>query len=319
MSRYEEIDINKVKTVSAGKRKSKVSADQLARTVSPDGSFVDYWDSLPDILASRDLRRLVQRIVEAVRRGKPVLAMMGAHVIKVGLSPIVIDLMEQGVVSGIALNGAGVIHDVELAYFGKTSEDVASSLGEGLFGMAEDTAELVNGTISKQREAQVGFGEALGQRILDDAPPHLNLSILGQAFRMRIPVTVHVAIGTDIVHQHPTADGAAIGELSLRDFRIWSHLVSEIDGGGVVLLFGSSVVLPEVFLKALTVARNVKECVHDFTTANFDMIRHYRPRMNFVERPTLDGGEGYAFVGHHEIMIPLLAAAVKQGLAASGK
>jgi len=315
MSRYREIDIRKVKTTSIKNRKSKVEVEQLAKPVVQGSRFHVFWESLPSVLASRDLGELVSRIVRAIHSEKPVLVMMGAHVIKVGLSPVIVDLLEKGAIQGVALNGAGVVHDVELAYFGKTSENVAAFLKDGTFGMAEETAEIVNGALRKSRGEGLGFGEALGRRIGEDKPRYFNLSILGQAHRLGIPVTVHVALGTDVVHQHASADGAAIGEMSLRDFRIWIHLVSRIGNGGVVLLFGSSVVLPEVFLKALTVARNVKGDVKNFTTASFDMIRHYRPQVNVVERPTQDGGKGYTFIGHHEIMIPLLAVALKEALA----
>ncbi len=314
MSKYKEIDIEKVKTISIKDRESKVSVEQVARPVISGSKLQTFFKSLPQVLAARDFGELVSRIVLAVHSGKPVLLMMGAHVIKVGLSPIIIDLMEKGVISGIALNGAGVIHDTELTYFGKTSEDVGTFLKDGRFGMAKETADIINHTVIEGREQGLGFGEAIGKQAVEDKPPHFNLSILGQAYRLGIPVTVHVALGTDIVHQHPSADGGAIGELSLRDFRIWTHLVSQIGNGGVILLFGSSVILPEVFLKALTVARNIVGEVTDFTTANFDMIRHYRPSVNVVRRPTEKEGRGYTFIGHHEIMIPLLAAAIKDGL-----
>lgn len=315
MSKYREVDLSKVKTTSVHDRKSKVDVEQLARPMDSGGRFSAFWESLPDILASKNLHALVRKIVHAVRSRKPVLVMMGAHVIKVGLSPIIVDLLHKRVIHGIAMNGAGAIHDVELAYFGKTSEDVAGLLKNGRFGMARETAEILNKTVQGVQQEELGFGEALGRRIVQDEPEHSGLSILGQAHKLGIPVTVHAAIGTDIVHQHPSADGAAIGEASLRDFRIWAELISRIGNGGVVLLFGSSVILPEVFLKALTVARNVHGKVTHFTTANFDMIHHYRPLVNLVDRPTMDGGDGFNFIGHHEIMIPLLAAAIKEEFA----
>jgi hypothetical protein len=264
------------------------------------------------------LRTLVDRIASARQNNKPVMLMMGAHVIKVGLNPILVDLMHCEVIQGIAFNGACAIHDSELAYFGTTSEDVAEALKDGSFGMAGETASLLNETARRGSKEELGFGEVLGKRIIEDRPPYASLSILGEAFRLNIPVTVHVAVGTDIVHQHPSADGAAIGDVSHRDFKIWSNQVSRIGDGGVVLLFGSSVILPEVFLKALTVARNINGKIENFTTANFDMIRHYRPRVNVVERPTESKGSGYDFVGHHEIMIPLLAAAIKEKLKLTG-
>jgi hypothetical protein len=314
MSRYREIDLRKVKTVSIRSRKSKVHSGAIARSPEPGASFARFLEGLPPILAGRDLKDLVGRIARAVSRKKPVLLLAGAHVIKVGLSPVVIRLMERGILSGVALNGAGAIHDAELAYFGSTSEEVSETVRDGMFGMARETADLVNGAVREGAEQGLGFGEAVGRRILHDAPANAGLSLLAQAVRLGAPATVHVAIGTDIVHQHPSADGAAIGETSFRDFRIFAERVSSLDNGGVVLLFGSAVVLPEVFLKALTVARNIRGRVDRFCTASFDMIRHYRPAVNVVERPTQKGGRGFTFVGHHEIMLPLLAAAVLEAV-----
>ncbi len=312
MSRYQEMDIDKIKTVSIRNRENKMHAAQAAQPLLPGGTFRAFLDCLPRILAGQDLHELAEGIAAAVRKKKPILLMMGAHVVKVGLSPLVVDLMERGILGGIALNGAGAVHDVEMAYFGGTSEDVAESLRNGQFGMVRETSDLINHAVHSGFEARLGFGESIGKRICENPPPFFRNSILGQAYRLGIPATVHVAVGTDIVHQHPTADGAAIGDTSLRDFRIFTRLVSEIGNGGVVLLFGSSVVLPEVFLKALTVARNLRGDVKDFITANFDMVRHYRPRVNVVERPTQDGGKGFNFIGHHEILMPLLALAVKE-------
>jgi hypothetical protein len=319
MSRYEEIDLSKVKTLSIRNRKNKVEAGLAGRPVAAGGSFRSFWESLPRVLAAKELDALADAIVGAVRINKPVLFMMGAHVIKVGLAPVVVDWMEKGVLAGIALNGAGAVHDIEMAYFGATSEDVAEALKDGSFGMVRETSDLINGTVKRGVGEGLGFGEALGKRVLHDKPPFRDCSILGQAYRLGVPVTVHAALGTDIVHQHPSADGAALGEASMRDFRIFSSLVSTLHGGGVVLLFGSSVILPEVFLKALTVARNVRGRVEKFTTANFDMIRHYRPMVNVVERPTRGGGKGIQITGHHELMLPLLAAAVNEKMAVSRK
>ncbi len=314
MTKYKEIDIQKVKTISIQDRPSKLRIEDLAKPISVGQSFRAFWDSLPSVLESQNLVKLVQEIVKAIRGEKPVLMMMGAHVIKVGLSPIIIDFLKNNYIQGIALNGAGAIHDVELTYFGKTSEDVGEMIQDGRFGMARETAEILNGTAQDAFKQKLGFGEGLGKRIVSDKPVNYPFSILGQAYQLGIPVTVHVALGTDIVHQHSSADGSAIGEVSLRDFRIWTDLISQINGGGVVLLFGSTVVLPEVFLKALTVARNIHGDVKDFTTANFDMIRHYRPQENVIRRPLPEGEPGYTFVGHHEIMMPLLFAAVKEKL-----
>lgn len=313
MSKYEKIDISKVKTISVISRPSKIEYRMMARPLSPDASFQEFWNGLPDVLKVSDLRAVVGHIIKARETGKPVLVMMGAHVIKTGLSPILIDLMRMGYIQGLALNGAGAIHDMELTFFGKTSEDVAISLQTGEFGMARETGALMNETL-KVTEEDMGFGEALGRRIENENPPHMAHSLLGQAYQMNIPVTVHVAIGTDIVHQHASANGSVIGQASLHDFHVFCHLVSQIGGGGVVLLFGSAVILPEVFLKALTVARNIHGPVENFVTANFDMISHYRPQMNVIERPIQGRGHGYQFIGHHELMIPLLAAGIKLGI-----
>ncbi len=319
MSRYKEIDLTLIKTLSIRNRKSKMETRLAGKPVAAGVSFLDFWESLPRVLAVREMDGLADAVVRAVRNKKAVLFMMGAHVVKVGISPVVSDWMEKGVLRGIALNGAGAVHDVEMAYFGATSEDVAEALKDGSFGMAKETADIINGAVRAGLKDRLGFGEALGRKVLEDNPAHAGDSLLGRAFRLGIPATVHVALGTDIVHQHPSADGAAIGDASMRDFRIFSNLVSELNEGGVALLFGSAVVLPEVFLKALTVARNVYGSVADFTTANFDMIRQYRSMVNVVERPTRDGGKGFHFTGHHELMLPLLAAVVNEKLASDGK
>ncbi len=314
MSRYQEIDIEKVRPISILTRKNKVNVDEFANPYKSGMRFRDFWHSLPNILVGEELREFVSRVVEGHRKKKPFIWMMGAHVIKCGLSPIVIDLMERGIITTVSLNGAGPIHDTELAYWGQTSEDVATNLQDGTFGMSQETAEKINDTIHSAREAKLGYGEALGKKIFEEKPPYWELSILANAYRLQIPVTVHVGVGTDIVHQHPNADGAAIGDASLRDFRILAHQIGRLGHGGVVALVGSTVLLPEVFLKALTVARNIGYDVREFYTANFDMIRHYRPSVNVVQRPTLDAGKGFQFVGHHEIMVPLLAAAIIEEL-----
>jgi hypothetical protein len=317
MSKYPIIDLKKIKTISIHTRKSKVQLSQFAKSYSAGESFRTFLGSLPASLAVNDFRLLVDHIAAAHRNKKPILLMIGAHVIKVGLNPLIVDLLHHRMIQGIAFNGACAIHDVELAYFGMTSEDVAEALRDGSFGMVEETANLLNQTAQRGLKDKLGFGEALGKRIAEDHPQHGNLSILGEAYALGVPVTVHVAVGTDIVHQHSSADGASIGTLSLRDFKIWSHQVSMIGDGGIVLLFGSAVILPEVFLKALTVARNIKGKIQNFTTANFDMMHHYRPKVNVVERPIQGGGHGFNFIGHHEIMLPLLFAAVKDKLGIS--
>jgi hypothetical protein len=314
MPKYPKIDLTKVKTYSIDQRPSKISSAEFAQPHQPGASFASFFDSLPQILKAKDLHEFVDRIVAAYQKGKPVLFMMGAHVIKVGLSPVIIDLMERRVITCVAMNGAGVIHDIEIAYFGQTSEDVAVGLEDGSFGMVQETAELINSTVQAAKGSEMGFGEAVGARVVEDAPPNADKSILGRAYELDVPVTVHVAIGTDIVHQHPGADGGAIGELSFNDFRILAHQIAGLGDGGVVLNIGSNVLLPEVFLKALTVARNIHGDIRNFTTANFDMIQHYRPGVNVVQRPVLPGGKGYQFTGHHEIMLPLLAAVIVERL-----
>jgi len=310
MSKFQEIDISKIKTISIIDRASKVNINKFAKSYKKGMSFQNFFDSLPIILKGEELRELINHIIKGYLNGKPLIWMMGAHVIKCGLSPIVIDLLKRGIISAIALNGAGAIHDVETAFWGQTSEDVEKNLQDGTFGMSEDTAKILNETVLLKESKDLGFGEVLGKKISEDKPEFCNNSILANAYELDIPVTVHVAIGTDIVHQHQNANGAAIGERSLRDFRILAHVVSKISNGGVVLNIGSSVILPEVFLKALTVARNLDNSIDHFYTANFDMIQHYRPQVNVIRRPTISGGKGYNFTGHHELMIPLLAAAI---------
>jgi hypothetical protein len=314
MSRYPQIEIEKVRLYSIAVRRSKMQLDFLGKPCDGEAAFAAWWSALPKTLAANDLKSIVADILTAHRRNKPVIVMMGAHVIKVGLSPVLIDLMECKIITALAMNGAGIIHDCELALFGKTSEDVAENLADGTFGMARETGEFINQAIRKGSKAGLGLGETLGQELIAVKAANLNVSLLAQAYRLQIPVTVHVALGTDIIHQQPSVDGCATGELSMRDFRIFAGQVSGLGRGGVVLNIGSTVILPEVFLKALTVARNLGYPCRQFTTANFDMIQHYRPRVNVVQRPTLKGGRGYQITGHHEIMIPLLAMGIKLGM-----
>jgi hypothetical protein len=267
-------------------------------------------ESLPAVLKAEELKALARAVVDAKRLTKPVLIMFGGHVIKTGCAPVLAGLAADGFITHLASNGAAAIHDTELARFGHTSEDVAAQLEDGSFGMASDTALLVNNAAKRAAGGQEGFGEAVGALLREENAPYVHRALIARAHRLSIPYTLHVAVGTDIVHQHPTASGAAIGEASLRDFRIFASSVSKLGDGGVVINLGSAVIMPEVFLKALSVARNLGHPVKDFTTANFDMIQHYRPGVNVVQRPVLAGGRGYAITGHHEIMIPLLAAAV---------
>jgi hypothetical protein len=311
MARPGKVNMNKVRTISIHRRKSKVGVGAFAAPFDPSaGSFSEFVSSLPKILAAAELRKFVADVVKSREAGKPVILMMGAHVVKVGLSPVIIDLIGRKVVTCVAMNSAAAIHDAETALWGVTSEDVANSLRDGTFGMSGETGRFINGTLNRAwRKGSAGYGEAIGRALLK--APFAGLSILAACARAGIPATVHAAIGTDIVHQQPTMNGAATGELSFRDFRLLCGQVGMLRGGGVVMNVGSAVVLPEVFLKALTVARNLGARARGFTTANFDMIQHYRPRLNVVARPTAGGGHGYLITGHHEIMIPLLAAMIK--------
>jgi hypothetical protein len=283
-----------------------VHKEDFASLGSKGVSFKKFWDGLPDILAAKDLRRLSKDIVAARRKKKGVIFMLGAHVIKCGLSPLIADLMKRGAVTAVALNGAGIIHDTELAMAGKTSEDVGPALNDGSFGMAKETAEFINTAIDKGVRKGLGIGQAVGRRIALEKLPNAGMSILAAGVTFKVPVTVHVAIGTDIIHQHPSCNGAATGEGSLIDFRNLVYSVVRLDSGGVVVNIGSAIILPEVFLKALNIARNLGHTVKDFTAANLDMILHYRPNQNVVTRPVADGGYGCNIIGHHEIMVPLL-------------
>jgi len=268
---------------------------------------------LPKILAGNDFQEIVDRIVRAAAAGKTIILGMGAHVIKVGLNPIIIDLLDRKIISGVAMNGAGIIHDAEVAMVGHTSEDVAAEIGKGGFGMADETGKFLNRAISEGAKQGKGLGESVGAMLVKEAFPYNQYSLLARAYELNIPVTVHVAIGTDTIHFHPDVDGASIGRTTHLDFRIFARLVSMLEGG-VFINLGSAVIMPEVFLKALSLVRNLGHGVRDFTTVNMDFIRQYRPITNVVYRPTLDGGKGYDLVGHHEIMFPLLAAAVIEGL-----
>jgi hypothetical protein len=299
-----------LKTYPLRSRPSKVTPALFGRPTRASDPVRLFLDHLPDVLAARDLKDLLARMRRARERKKPILWGLGAHVIKVGLSPVLIDLMRKGWISGIALNGAGIVHDFELAFAGRTSEDVAAQIGSGKFGMARETGELLNEAVRRGADEGLGLGEAVGRLISRSDFPHRRLSLLGEAARLGIPVTVHVAIGTDIIHLHPQASGEAIGQTSLRDFHLFSALAARLDGGGVYLNVGSAVVLPEVFLKAVSLVRNVRPRLDGFTTAVFDFQKQYRPAENVARRPVGKAGRGYYFVGHHEIMIPLLAAAL---------
>jgi hypothetical protein len=294
-------------------RKSQVTLQQFSRPHARGGSVKAFLDSLPRILGAEALRRLVADILRAHERGRPIVWGIGAHVLKVGLSPVLIDLMEKGLVTGLAMNGAGIVHDFELAVAGHTSEDVAGGLGSGDFGMARETGEEINRAIVDGDRDGLGLGAAMGRYLARRKPPHLEASLLAATHRLGLPATVHVAVGTDIVHMHPACDPAALGRATHLDFRTFAAQVAQLGGGGVYLNVGSAVLLPEVFLKAVTLARNLGHSIQDFATANLDFIQHYRPNTNVVHRPTLGAGRGYSLTGHHEILVPLLAAALVEG------
>jgi len=307
---YEEFDLSGVRTYPLASRHSKARAEDFARPVTRGGSFAAWFDALPAILGAADLRRVVRAIVEARQRGAGVMWAIGAHVIKTGVSPVLIDLMERGYVSALAMNGAGIIHDFEIALSGATSEDVDEALGPGKFGMAEETATLLNAAIRVARSEQKGLGQGVAEFLARRDPPHASKSLAVAAHRLGVPLTAHVAVGTDIIHMHPAASGADIGETSLRDFRYFVSSVARLTGG-VYLNCGSAVVLPEVFLKAVALARNQGVSLEGLTTVNIDFMRMYRPQTNVVTRPVAGtGGKGISLVGHHEILIPLIAAAV---------
>lgn len=287
-------------------------ADEFSSPPSDDRSFAAFLQALPDVLVARDFLQVVDAVVAAAHRKRAVVVMLGGHVVKTGLAPVLIDLMRRGVITHLGMNGSAAIHDYEIARFGATSEDVAAGLRDGTFGMAEETGRGLNEAFTRGMQAGHGMGEAVA-RDLDARGDLLNpeLSILLNAYRLGIVATVHAALGAEIIHQHPAADGAAIGDTSHRDFRRLAHALPALDDGGVVLNLGSAVIMPEVFLKALTIARNLSDGrPTGFTTCDLDMQRHYRPRMNVVQRPVLAGGRGYEITGHHEIMVPLLAWAV---------
>jgi hypothetical protein len=298
------------------RRPNKVSAAEFAHPPGNDRSFAAFIDALPDVLAARDFRSIVDAVVHAARAKRGVVAMLGGHVVKTGLAPLLIYLMQRRVITHVAMNGSAAIHDYEMARFGATSEDVAAGLRDGTFGMSDETGREMNTAFIDGMRNEQGMGEALGRALAgrsDHAAPEL--SILLNAFRLGVTVTVHAALGAEIIHQHPAASGAAIGDTSHRDFRRLAAALSDIDEGGVVLNVGSAVIMPEVFLKALTIARNLNAGrPQNFVTVDLDMQRHYRPQMNVVQRPTLQSGKGYHLTGHHEIMVPLLAWAVASRL-----
>ncbi len=328
MSIYEiqPVALGGVQTYPIARRRSKVNVREFARPTGKNPSLKKFLDALPEILAGNDLRDVLAAVQRAKARKRAMLWGIGGHVIKVGLGPLLIELMRAGFVSGIAMNGAALIHDFEIALAGQTSEDVDASLSEGKFGMAQETGQGINEIAKLAQRIHIGYGEAAGQYLQSGilATEHLDASVLAAAYKLRIPVTVHLAIGTDIPHMHPAADGAALGAASFMDFRLFCALVQGMDGGGVFLNWGSAVILPEVFLKAVSVARNAGLRLQPITTGNFDFIQHYRALQNVVKRPTAatatgtgkKAGEisrGFAITGHHELLLPLVAAALTSG------
>ena len=309
--KYAPLDFSGVTTYPIATRKNKMNVqDDFAAAVKQGMTVSELLAAMPNQLGSQSLNRVIDAVVAARQKGKPVVMAMGGHVIKCGLQPVLKALIEADVITAVALNGAGSIHDFEIALIGATSEDVGAVLHAGNFGMAEETGAQINAALKSGVEAGLGHGEALGRMILERELPFRGQSLMAACVEKGIPVTVHVAIGTDITHQHPSADGAVLGAASFTDFRIFTSVVSELGEGGVYLNIGSAVLLPEVFLKALSIAQNLGYHVDHFTTANFDMQQHYRPLINVVKRPTSGKSRGYTVTGHHEIMIPLLAAGI---------
>ena len=313
---YEEFDLSGIRTYPLKGRASSVRAADFARPYQPGSGLSAWLEGLPSILAANDFRAVVSAVLEARRRGAGIIWGFGAHVVKTGLSPILIDLMERGFVSALATNGAGIIHDFEIALAGATSEDVEKAIGPGEFGMAEETGRLLNQAVNDGVAAGLGLGQSVGAFMAAHHPQYEHLSVTAAAARLGVPLTVHVAVGTDIIHMHPAASGAALGEGSLRDFRYFASSVARLEGG-VFLNCGSAVVLPEVFLKAVALARNRGDRLDGLVTVNLDFARLYRPQVNVVQRPTRGVGRGYSLVGHHELMIPLLAAALVEGATGS--
>ncbi len=305
-----------MRTIPVARRPNKVASSEFSKAPGADRSFTAFLDALPDILVTRDFRRVVAAIVAARHSRRAIVVMLGGHVVKTGLAPVLIDLMRRGAITHVAMNGSAAIHDYEMARFGATSEDVAAGLRDGTFGMAEETGRSLNEAFVRGQQEGWGMGEAVGRLLVDASElAHPELSVLHAARVMGVTATVHAALGAEIIHQHPAANGAAIGDTSHRDFRRLAAALPALHDGGVVLNLGSAVIMPEVFLKALTIARNLHagRPTH-FTTCDLDMQRHYRPRMNVVQRPVLTGGQGFEITGHHEIMVPLLAWAVAAGL-----
>ncbi|MEP6902917.1 MAG: hypothetical protein ABJA66_14280 [Actinomycetota bacterium] len=308
---FQPLDLEKINTYELASRPSKVTVKDFAQPINGSDSLKDFLDKLPAILAVQSLREIAAQIRRAKELNKPVVWGLGGHVVKTGLAPIIIDLMKRGFVSAIAANGSVLVHDAEIALVGFTSEDVDASLGKGDFGAARETGEILNSAARRGAKDKIGLGEAMGREVSEMNPPNAEQSLLCQALAHKIPFTAHLTIGADIGHFHASCDGASLGATSHTDFRLFGSIVRELSGGGVYLNIGSAVTMPEIFLKAVTVVRNLGFELQDFTTANFDFIQHYRPLTNVVRRPTANGaGRGFSITGHHEIMIPLLAAQI---------
>jgi len=309
----EDVDASRLKTISLSQRGGKVSIRQMAHPVRRGSSFKDFVESLPDTLSAVNFRSVASAIANARLKGKGVLLGMGAHPVKAGLGRIISSAIEDGILTGIATNGAAIIHDYELALMGWTSENVDETLGQGSFGMARETADNLNYAIREGAGSEEGLGRSVGRLIHENGLPHASGSIFAAAFRNSIPATVHVALGTDIIHMHPSCDAAATGKASMDDFRLFVRQVCALEGG-VFINLGSAVLIPEVFLKACSMAHNLGYSLNELTTLNMDMIQHYRPRVNVVQRPTSSAGQGFSLTGPHEILFPLLIAAVRENL-----
>ncbi|BCA80107.1 hypothetical protein [Desulfuromonas sp. AOP6] len=319
MKPYQPIDLSSIKTYPISSRDNKVNIEEhFAAPLRQGMSFEDFFTALPRLLGADSLRGVVDAVVSARGAGRPVVLAMGGHVIKCGLQPVIRSLIEAGVISAIVMNGSAAIHDFEVSLTGKTSEDVGAVLHSGDFGFAEETGSGMNSALAEGLPRGIGYGRAIAEAIVERQHPYADYSVLATCHKHGVPATVHVAIGTDIIHQHPQADGAVTGEMSYRDFRLLAAVVADLSSG-VWLNVGSAVLLPEVFLKALSVVQNLGHHVDNFTTANFDMLQHYRPLQNVVKRPTSGSGRGFAITGHHEINIPLFALAVLDRLGVKNK
>ncbi len=317
MSIYEHlqpIDLSKIETYDLASRPSKVTVEDFARPSDAADSLSGFLDKLPNILAVRSLRAIAKSIRRARDLGKPIIWGMGGHVIKTGVSPLILDLMDRGYVTAIASNGSVLVHDTEIALVGFTSEDVDATLGKGAFGAATETGEILNGAAKAGRDDGLGLGEAMGRAVTALDPPFKDMSVICRAYAKKVPFTAHLTIGADIGHFHSSCDGAALGATSHTDFKLFCSIVQEMNGGGVYINYGSAVVMPEIFLKAVTVVRNLGHDLNDITTANFDFVQRYRPMTNVVHRPTANGaGKGYSITGHHELTLPMLAAQIISG------